>query len=40
MLSDVSNFTIFKWTSDDIYYPLAHNYPMQYAKRAGNVIAR
>ena len=40
MLSDVSNFIIFKLTSDDICYPLALNYPLQYAKRPGNIIAR
>ena len=39
MLCDVFNFTIFKRTSDDICYPLALNYSLQYAKRPGNIVA-
>ena len=40
MLCGVFNFTIFKRTSDDIRYLLALNYPLQYAKMPGNIIAR
>ena len=37
ILSDVSNFS--KLTSNDVCYPLALNYPLQYVKRPGNIIA-
>ena len=40
MLSDVPNFTIFKYAFDYICYPMALNYPLKYAKRPGNIIAR
>ena len=40
MLSDPSNFIIFAWISDDICYPLALTYPLQYAERLENVITR
>ena len=40
MLSDVSNFSISTSSSKDICYPLALNYPLQYAKKFGKIIAR